>query len=80
MKTSIIILVIDNHNKNLAMLAIKDLNNIIRFGKPVPVILNRIDGLGYLCIKGDNPILRSQNFKMFRIVIYGDLSSKFKPS
>ena len=31
LKTSIIILAIDNHNKNPAMLAIKDLNNITRF-------------------------------------------------
>ena len=38
------------------MLGIKDLNNIIRFGKSVPVILNRTAGLGYLCSKGDNPI------------------------
>ena len=38
------------------MLAIKDLNNIIRFGKPVPAILNHTAGLGYLCSKGDNPI------------------------
>ena len=51
------------------MLAIKDLNNIIGFGKPVPVILNRTAGLGYLCSKGDNPIFRSQNFQMFMIVI-----------
>ena len=42
------------------MLAIKDLNNITRFEKPVPVILNRTAGLGYLCSKGDNPIFRSQ--------------------
>ena len=52
------------------MLAIKDLNNITRFEKPVPVILNRTAGLGYLCSKGDNPIFRSQNFQMFMIVIY----------
>ena len=31
LKTSIIILVIDNHNKNPAVLAIKDLNNITWF-------------------------------------------------
>ena len=37
------------------MLAIKDLNNITRFEKPVPEILNRTAGLGYLCGKGDNP-------------------------
>ena len=61
------------------MLAIKDLNNIIWFGKPVPVILNRTASLGYMCSKGDNPIFRSQNFQMFMIVIYGDLSSKVKP-
>ena len=61
------------------MLAIKDLNNITRFEKPVPVILNRTAGLGYLCSKGDNPIFRSQNSQMFMIVIYGDLSSKVKP-
>ena len=42
------------------MLASKDLNNIIQFGKPVRVILNRTAGLGYLCSKGDNPIFRSQ--------------------
>ena len=52
------------------MLAIKDLNNITRFEKPVPVILNCTAGLGYLCSKGDNPIFRSQNFQMFMIVIY----------
>ena len=34
LKTSIIILVIDNHNRNPAMLAIQDLNNIIRYEKP----------------------------------------------
>ena len=45
LKTLIIILVIDNHNKNPAVLAIKYLNNVIRFGKPVPVILNRTVGL-----------------------------------
>ena len=44
------------------MLAIKDLNNIIWFGKLVPVILNLTAGLGYLCSKCDNPILRSQCF------------------
>ena len=55
------------------MLAIKDLNNIIRFGKPIPVILNRTASLGYMCSKGDNPIFRSQNFQMFMIVIYGEL-------
>ena len=60
------------------MLAIKDLNNIIWFGKLVPVILNLTAGLGYLCSKGDNPIFRSQNFQMFMILIYGDLSSKVK--
>ena len=43
------------------MLAFKELNNIIWFGKPVPVILNRTAGLGYLYSKGDNPIFRSQN-------------------
>ena len=42
------------------MLAIKDLNNITRFEKPVLVILNRTTGLGYLCSEGDNPIFRSQ--------------------
>ena len=42
------------------MLAIKDLNNITRFEKLVPVILNRTAGLGYLCSKGDNPTFRSQ--------------------
>ena len=47
------------------MLAIKELNNIIWFGKPVPVILNRTAGLGYLCNKGDNPILRSQYFQIY---------------
>ena len=60
------------------MLAIKDLNNITQFEKPVPVILNCTAGLGYLCSKGDNPIFRSQNFQMFMIFIYGDLSSKVK--
>ena len=60
LKTSIIILVIDNHNKNPAMLAIKYLNNIIRFEKPVPVILNRTACLGYLRSKGDTPIFRSK--------------------
>ena len=43
------------------MLAIKNLNNIIQFGKPVPVILNRTAGLGYLCSKGDNPVLSTNN-------------------
>ena len=38
-------------------------NNII------PVILNCTVGLCDLCSKGDNPILRSQNFQMFMIVI-----------
>ena len=37
--------------------AIIDLNNITRFEKPVPVILNRTAGLGYLCSKDDNPNL-----------------------
>ena len=58
------------------MLAIKDLNNIIWFGKPVPVILNRTAGLGYLCSKGDNPIFRSQNFQMFMIDIWWQLIVK----
>ena len=43
------------------MLAIKDLNNITRFEKTVPVILNHTAGLGYLCSKDDNPILRSHS-------------------
>ena len=34
LKTSIIILVLDNHNKNPTMFAIQDLNNIIRYEKP----------------------------------------------
>ena len=34
LKTLIITLVIDNHNRNPAMLAIQDLNNIIRYEKP----------------------------------------------
>ena len=33
------------------MLAIKDLNNIIRFGKPVPVILNRTAGLDTCAVR-----------------------------
>ena len=67
------------------MLAIKDLNNIIRFGKPVPVILNRTAGLGYLCSKGDNPIFRSQDYQLFDVchmlATYRSKSSrvKFKP-
>ena len=81
LKTSIIILAIDNHNKNPAMLAIKDLNNIIRFGKPVPVILNHTAGLGYPCSKGDNPIFRSKNFQMFddyhMLATYHRKSSRF---
>ena len=47
------------------MLAIKDLNNITPFEKPVPVILNRTAGLGYLCNKGDNPIFGSQQLPNF---------------
>ena len=47
-------------------MAVKDLNNsIIRFGKPVPVILNHTAGLHDLCSKGDNPILRSQYFQIY---------------
>ena len=60
MKTSIVILILDNHNKNPAILAIKDLNNITQFEKPVPVILNRTAGIGSLCSKGDNPLFRGR--------------------
>ena len=69
LKNFIVMLAIDNHNKNPSVPAIKDLNNIIRFRKLVPVILNRTAGLGYLCSQGDNPIFRRQNFQMFMIVI-----------
>ena len=64
------------------MLAIKDLNNITRFEKPVPVILNRTIGLGYLCSKGDNPILRCQCFHIdddcHKLAIYHRKSSRVK--
>ena len=49
----IIILVTDNHNKNPAMLAIKDLNNIIWFGKPQSfnIIMKNPAKFGYLKIQ-----------------------------
>ena len=62
MKTSIIILVIDNHNKNPAMLAIKDLNNITcfenRFLQYKPIYL-------YICDACYDEIMMMQYMMMY---------------